>query len=132
NNPLFVRNFSQQYPDLKYHYIAHTACDAIEERVSPGGSNANEPYVGLLYAMEDMAVYGYMTNTRIKFIVVITVPQSPIRDADMKPIFRRIHSAYIGLVSNPFHELDTNRPINSSMFSTMIEQIATAVGTPTA
>jgi hypothetical protein len=25
--------------------------------VAPGGPNANEPYVGLLYAMEDMAVY---------------------------------------------------------------------------
>jgi len=32
NNPLYVRNFSTRHPDLKYHYIAHTSCDVIEER----------------------------------------------------------------------------------------------------
>jgi hypothetical protein len=32
NNPLYIKNFSTSHPDLKYHYIAHTSCDVIEER----------------------------------------------------------------------------------------------------
>ncbi|RUS18797.1 trafficking protein particle complex subunit 2-like protein [Endogone sp. FLAS-F59071] len=54
NNPLYIKNFSATHPDLKYHYIAHTSIDVIEERVI----NIKTPdvYLGLLYAMEDLAV----------------------------------------------------------------------------
>ncbi|CAJ0857521.1 2031_t:CDS:2, partial [Entrophospora sp. SA101] len=56
NNPLYIKNFSTTHPDLKYHYIAHTSCDVIEERIS-AGSEATDTYLGLLYAMEDLAVH---------------------------------------------------------------------------
>jgi hypothetical protein len=32
NDPLYIKNYSSSHPDLKYHYIAHTAIDVIEER----------------------------------------------------------------------------------------------------
>jgi len=33
NHPILVRNFtSSKQDDLKYHYIAHTSLDVIEER----------------------------------------------------------------------------------------------------
>lgn len=62
-------------------------------------------YLGLLYAMEDLAVYetysylvlnsqlnassfryGYITNTRVKLVVVVSVTDGIIRDADMKAV----------------------------------------------
>ena len=33
NHPILVRSFSQKHDDLlKYHYIAHTSLDVIDER----------------------------------------------------------------------------------------------------
>lgn len=43
-------------------------------------------YLGVLFSMEDLSVYGYMTNTKIKFITVLTVPDVIIKDTDMKNV----------------------------------------------
>src|SRR5262245_21031800 len=80
NQPLYLHNYHPAHPDLKYHYIAHTACDAVDERASAGQQKSSsatlEPYLGLLYTIEDLAIYGYMTNTRVKFVVVVSVAES--------------------------------------------------------
>ncbi|KAI8328425.1 Sedlin [Chlamydoabsidia padenii] len=127
NNPLFIKNFSSTHPDLKYHYIAHTSIDIIEERVT-NGQKQHELYLGLLYAMEDLAVYGYMTNTKAKFVVVVSVTDGVIRDADMKAIFNKIHSAYVSSACNPFSILDSqNTALSSPQFSRAIDSINTAI-----
>ncbi|GES85075.1 trafficking protein particle complex subunit 2-like protein [Rhizophagus clarus] len=110
NNPLYIKNFSASHPDLKYHYIAHTSCDVIEERVGTAGPEAADTYLGLLYAMEDLDVYGYMTNTRVKFVVVLSVTNA-IRNTEMKNLFKRIHNAYINQVCNPFYNLDAHKEV---------------------
>ncbi|PKC16387.1 Sedlin [Rhizophagus irregularis] len=114
NNPLYIKNFSLSHPDLKYHYIAHTSCDVIEERA--------DTYLGLLYAMEDLDVYGYITNTRVKFVVVLSVTDA-IKNTDMKNLFKRIHNAYINQVCNPFYNLDGKRSIVSKRFVAAIDAI---------
>ncbi|CAO3651989.1 unnamed protein product [Cunninghamella echinulata] len=110
NNPLFIKNFSSTHPDLKYHYIAHTSIDVIEER--------------------DLAVYGYMTNTKVKFIVVVSVTDGTIRDTDMKTIFKKIHNAYVSQVCNPFYNMTENQPFDdllpTSSFLKSIELIGNA------
>ncbi|CAG8483216.1 13006_t:CDS:2 [Rhizophagus irregularis] len=78
NNPLYIKNFSLSHPDLKYHYIAHTSCDVIEERVGAVGSEAADTYLGLLYAMEDLDV--------VKFVVVLSVTDA-IKNTDMKNVY---------------------------------------------
>ena len=90
---------------LKHHFVAHTACDIIEERVSIANKN-HELYLGLLYAMEDLAVFGYVTNTSIKFVIMAkaSAVDTVIKDQDIKSIFRRIHSGYLQLVMNPFYD----------------------------
>ncbi|KAI9321534.1 Sedlin [Dichotomocladium elegans] len=126
NNPLFIKNFSTSHPDLKYHYIAHTSIDVIEERaigtVATGTKNLDS-YLGLLYAMEDLAVYGYITNTRVKFVVVVSVTDGLIRDAEMKAIFKKIHAAYLSQVCNPFYNLYSQQSMNGKAFVSAIEAI---------
>ncbi|KAL1928237.1 hypothetical protein VTP01DRAFT_3153 [Rhizomucor pusillus] len=122
NNPLYIKNFSHTHPDLKYHYIAHTSIDVIEERVGSGPKNL-DLYLGLLYAMEDLAVYGYMTNTRVKFIVVVSVTDSIIRDADMKMIFKKIHNAYLSQICNPFYNIESQKSLNSKAFIRAMDAI---------
>ncbi|KAG0235933.1 hypothetical protein BGW41_000624 [Actinomortierella wolfii] len=89
---------------------------------------AQDMYLGVLFSMEDLSVYGYMTNTRIKFITVLTVPDVIIKDLDMKNIFRRIHMAYINHACNPFYDIDSTKMINSKAFEREIEAIGRGRG----
>ncbi|KAG0000890.1 hypothetical protein BGZ65_003983 [Modicella reniformis] len=73
--------------------------------------------------MEDLAVYGYMTNTKIKFITVLNMPDVTIKDLDMKNVFRRIHAAYMNHACNPFYEIDSQKMIKSKRFEEEIDAI---------
>ncbi|KAJ3149480.1 Trafficking protein particle complex subunit 2-like protein [Geranomyces variabilis] len=124
NNPLYIKNCSRNavYPDLKCHYIAHTAIDLVEEKIST--TKHADQYLGLLYALEELAVFGYITNTRVKFIVVTSLTDAAIKDQEMKALFRKIHNAYVALVSNPFWDPDAQRAISSPNFDRAIAQVA--------
>ncbi|GAA5948053.1 hypothetical protein JCM3765_007086 [Sporobolomyces pararoseus] len=132
-NPLFLRSFSSRrggQNDLKWHYAAHTALDFFDEREAPA-AKTTESYLGLLYAMEDYAVYGYQTNTRVKFVVILALADAVIRDVDVKTIFRAIHNSYISYISNPFTSLPEAEhpsmlaaPIRSNKFSKSMNEIA--------
>jgi len=61
-------------------FIVHAALDRFEELTgpasgsrwrSPGSTGPDAMWVGLLSPVEDMRVYGYVTNTGVKFIGVI-------------------------------------------------------------
>ncbi|KAG5437968.1 hypothetical protein PCANB_000314 [Pneumocystis canis] len=84
---------------------------------------SSDMYLGLLYAQETASVYGSITNTQVKFIVVLDTSEMTITDTDMKPLFKAIHSAYIGHVCNPFYTFDDKTPIQSRKFDKMIEHI---------
>ena len=48
------------------------------------GNDPREHYLGMLYPSEQHKVYGYATNTRVKFVIVTDNTTSQNRDADMK------------------------------------------------
>ncbi|KAF5321598.1 hypothetical protein D9619_000289 [Psilocybe cf. subviscida] len=107
NHPIVLRAFDRpEVQATKYHYIAHTSLDVVEERVAAAGKSA-ECYLGLLYAMEDVAVYGYITPLKMKIIIAIPLTDSMVRDADILTIFKALHMAYYTSVSNPFLKLNT-------------------------
>ncbi|GAA5983454.1 hypothetical protein JCM10908_000291 [Rhodotorula pacifica] len=131
-NPLFLESYSNRrggQADLKWHYAAHTALDFFDERDAPA-YKTTDSYLGMLYAMEDYAVYGYKTNTRIKFILAIALADAVIRDIDVRTIFRAIHNAYIGQLSNPFASLHVDSangldaPITNRRFTRAMATIA--------
>jgi hypothetical protein len=89
------------------------------------------PDLGLLYAVdEELALYGYLTNTGVRIVVgVETASSSPslylaslskdkktvlsataagvgVRDSDLKPVFRALQDAYVRLLQNPFYDPD--------------------------
>lgn len=89
--------------------------------------------LGLLQAIDErLACYGWLTSTGIKFIIVVDMmgrPPAPpdetskgdkkrfppaavgLRDADLKPAFRAVQSAYIALMLNPFYAPDDRTPL---------------------
>lgn len=110
NHPILIRVFAKQDEhSIKYHYIAHTSLDVIEERVSAGGKAA-ECYLGLLYAMEDVAVYGYITPLKVKIVLALALSDSVVKDVEVTMIFKALHMAYYSAISNPFlkHDASTN------------------------
>jgi hypothetical protein len=80
-----------------------------------GGGTGSERYLGLLFPTEDYKVYAYITNTRIKFVLVIddtcTAKDSEIRHVCSLSYFHvntDTHSLSFSLSSHSFiHSLST-------------------------
>lgn len=84
--------------------------------------------LGLLHAVDErLAAYGWLTNTGIKFIIIIDMMGRPakdepddkrkaqpivgLRDAELKPAFRAVQTAYIQLMLNPFFTPEERTPL---------------------
>ncbi|CAH1270857.1 TRAPPC2L [Branchiostoma lanceolatum] len=105
NYPLYIQTIPTE-DDLKFHYTVHTSLDVVEEKINNVGKTTNdlrELYLGLLYPTEDYKVYGYVTNTKIKFVVVVESSNTALRDNEIRTMFRKLHNAYTDLVCNPFY-----------------------------
>ncbi|KAK7049545.1 hypothetical protein VNI00_005576 [Paramarasmius palmivorus] len=108
NEPILIRTFSKQDETaIKYHYIAHTSLDVIEERVA-ANAKSTECYLGLLYAMEDVAVYGYITPLKVKIVIALALSDTVVRDVEINMIFKALHMAYYSAISNPFITLQAS------------------------
>ena len=149
NQPLYLRTFGQQAGggatdnmqgsggELRFHFICHTALDFVEEKVeaqrhASGASGAGagaaggsklDMYLGLLFPFEEYCIHGYLTNTRIKLIAV--VDEEDAKDAEMRALFRRLHTLYIDTISNPFFAADAELSTSTS-FQRQLERIVEA------
>ncbi|KAK4551946.1 hypothetical protein LTR86_010738 [Recurvomyces mirabilis] len=105
---------------------------------------------GLLHALDErIALYGWLTNTGVKLVVVVdmegrTAPSPEaakiailgLRNSDLTPAFQALQTAYIRLLRNPFyvpddHDPRTNRnrgsmEITSPRFIKEVERIGKA------
>ncbi|KAL6059492.1 Trafficking protein particle complex subunit 2-like protein [Balamuthia mandrillaris] len=134
NGPLFLQSYvpttgttatGVEPDELKFHYIVHTALDVVEERVdvkrNKKGTKINyELFLGLLYPTEEYKVYGYITNTKIKLIVVVSEDHN---EGDVRNFFRRFHTLFTNHVCNPFYTPD--QPITSKGFANEVKTLAT-------
>jgi len=110
NYPLFIRCASNIKEETKFHFTIHTSLDVIEEKIaSVGKSNSvasqdlREFYLGQLYPAEDYRIYGYVTNTKVKFILIVEASNTQLRDNEVRSMFRRLHNAYTDVICNPFY-----------------------------
>ncbi|CUS08140.1 unnamed protein product [Tuber aestivum] len=111
NSPLHLHTFPQSPTSspstLKYHFLTHATLDVFQSRL-PLKSNGDSDF-GLLYSIdEELAAYGWLTNTGVKIVVVVDVGSGAggggggglgVKDGELKG------TAYIRLVCNPFYEL---------------------------
>ncbi|DBA89261.1 TPA: hypothetical protein ACH3X1_016402 [Trebouxia sp. C0004] len=130
NNPLYLEVFQskgKQEDALKFHYIVHCALDAVEEKVAAPRKAPGEvfdTYLGMLYPTEDFKVYGYISNTRIKFMLV--VDEMLQKEDEMRMMFKRFHTAYVDAVSNPFYS--TSTLVTSKSFDASVRTMVTSLG----
>ncbi|ONM23209.1 SNARE-like superfamily protein [Zea mays] len=138
NNPLYLHSFTEADDALKLHHIVHCSLDVIDERVNNSKRTLNETFLGLLYPTENYRVYGYLTNTKVKFIMVTTDLNA--KDADARnstgscsspfpQFFRKFHAAYVDAVSNPFHV--PGKKVASRSFGARVSTIVKSFGSGT-
>ncbi|KAI9509526.1 Sedlin [Russula earlei] len=140
NHPILVRALSGSPEDLlKYHYIAHTSLDVIEERIAAAPKAPPESYLGFLYALEEVVVYGYVTPLKLKIVLALALSDAVVRDADVTAIFKALHWAYYRSAANPFlklhapldapneHVLEVGSPQWTS-FRRRVDDVARAAG----
>jgi len=133
NNPLYIQTFradnrisGMQEDPIKFHYILHCSLDAFEEKaVSTSGSDS---YLGLLYPTEDYKVYGYLTSTHVKLILVTHNFNS--KETSVRKVFESLHAAYIDAISNPFYT--PGKKIESKAFERRVDDIVSASASATA
>jgi hypothetical protein len=122
NNPLFIRLFAPRDDEVKFHYMVHASLDAVEEKVllrrNPG--EVPELYLGLLYPTEEYRVYGYITNTHIKFVLVLDEVNP--RDDALQNVFKPLHNLFVDVTSNPLYA--HGLPITSKTFAEGVAAIA--------
>ena len=119
--------------EVAFHYILHTSLDVIDERtqnssVGPtahAGAKSTEPlrdlYLGVLYSTEQHKVFGYVTNTNVKFVIIVDGSNTNIRDNEIRQMFRKLHNGYANLLYNPFYMPGT--PIESKKFQSVVQSL---------
>jgi len=143
NNPVYIHHSRLPLPStsitttLDLHLLLHSTLDVFEARLPQ--KTADQDF-GLLFAIDErLAAYGWMTNTGVKFVVIVDQGVSnssalsirgggglggAVREADLKPVFKSIHTAYIQLVSNPFFDYESRSMVKSAKFSKAVAKIA--------
>ena len=76
----------------------------MDER-SASSTRTAEQYLGLLYTLEDLAIYGLQTCTKLRFLLMLSLTDHAVRDIDMLTLFRAVETAYLKYSANPFHSL---------------------------
>lgn len=141
DNPLHVSLFPEEQRDsLEFQFLLSSCLDIFEARLPH--QTADHDF-GLLQVVDErLAMYGWLTNTGVKFVIIVDMEGKPasanesrnaallgVRDADFKPAFRALHTAYIRLLRNPFYDPDDasqtqgSLPINSPSFFKEVERI---------
>jgi len=89
DEPIFVQAFSitrnpSRSPDdlLKANYVANCALDVFDER-EKANPKATECYLGLLYPMDGLSVYGYITPTKMKIVTAFTQSEATVKDSEV-------------------------------------------------
>lgn len=120
NNPLYLKTFEQPADVLKFHFIVHTSLDVVEERASSSAAKKSlDLYLGFLCPYEDYKVYGYVTNTKNKLIIV--VDDYDLKDFDVKNFFKSFHAIFADAVCNPFYT--PNEKITGKRFDLSIQKL---------
>ncbi|KAI8868239.1 hypothetical protein GQ42DRAFT_164271, partial [Ramicandelaber brevisporus] len=137
NSQLYQRTFGGaagdggSADDLRYAFLAHTACDIIDERAAAAAQRSqNAPpqgtaaaaaaaaasgYLGLLQSVGDMSVHGLATATGVKILLLCAAADgSTPKDSDVRAALEFVHGCYAQLVCSPFHSHDEPQLIRSA------------------
>ncbi|KAJ8608487.1 hypothetical protein CTAYLR_005725 [Chrysophaeum taylorii] len=129
NEPLYLRLFDEyQTKELYFQSLVFVSLDVIDECVERKAMQ-QDMYLGFLCPIDEYQIYGYMTNSMIKFVVVLADVHR-LQDFELRDFFQKVHAAYVEYLLNPFAPLDGDK-IKSARFDAAIERhVATILERP--
>lgn len=92
---------------------------ANKSKKSSGVSLPGDLYLGLLLAVDEYRVFGYITNTKVKLLVIV---QECSQEVNLKPFLRDLHTLYTATVCNPFS--DIGAAIQNPTFELNIQKVS--------
>lgn len=126
DEPLFFWSEESEEESLALKQLSHGALDVIEERreaAKADGKTSFDLYMGQLMTSGDYEIYGFISNTKIKVIVICGVIYNALTDDNsprsnkqlMRSFMSTIYSFYVVDKMNPLQGL--NDPCRGSTFS---------------
>lgn len=127
NAPLYIATANVD-KEIALQYQVHASLDVIDERCATNqkaAADGRELYLGSLISTEQYKIYGYVTNTKIKFLIVIDATStSSYRENEVRAMFRNLHNLYTDAVCNPFYT--PGDPLTSASFDRAVRGIISA------
>ncbi|XP_015671169.1 trafficking protein particle complex subunit 2-like protein [Protobothrops mucrosquamatus] len=126
NYPLYIKSLPTENA-LKFYYTVHTSLDMVDEKVSVLGKalvDERELYLDLLYPTVDYKVYGYVTNSKVKFVMVVDSSNTALRDNEIRSMFRKLHNSYTDVMCNSFYnpgDQIQSRAFDNTVMSMMVQ-----------
>ena len=116
NCPLYLATYSKlDSADLQHRFqlIVYSSLDIIDAWVKNRKSgnldnnSGDSQFVGYLCSIEHFKVFGYVTNTSLKFLVVVKDEVDSLRlpFEQVRNFFVRLHDLYIEALYNPFYKI---------------------------
>mmetsp|Transcript_4189 Transcript_4189/g.10921 ORF Transcript_4189/g.10921 Transcript_4189/m.10921 type:complete len:180 (-) Transcript_4189:169-708(-) len=122
---------------IRNQFLFHGALDRFEQLAGPppglqwrrpGTTGSDAMFVGLLCPVEDTRIYGYMTTTKILFLLIVdddTVPEHQANvDSEIQRLMSQIHGLYIEYNLNPFSNIESK--ITSKRFDDGVQKFVAA------
>ncbi|KAI6176891.1 Trafficking protein particle complex subunit 2-like protein [Aphelenchoides bicaudatus] len=120
----FSTTDKRECDEFQLQTMAYSSMDVIDAREnSTQNRSQQELFYGYLLSNNDYKSYGYVTNTRVKFILIFDALDSTVRDQDIRSYFKQLHLAYCNEVSNPFFY--TGNGISTKRFNRFIGSLFT-------
>nr|XP_031530614.1 trafficking protein particle complex subunit 2-like protein isoform X5 [Vicugna pacos] len=69
--------------------------------------------------------YGYVTNSKVKFVMVVDSSNTALRDNEIRSMFRKLHNSYTDVMCNPFY--NPGDRIQSRAFDSMVTSMMVQV-----
>ena len=130
NGPLFHFTDEEQAESLNLQMIANSSLDIMEERMEDSKQGTTlELFMGQLLSVDDYKVYGYLSNTKIKTIVICSnmgdyaadSPRPGSNGMTLKEFTLQMYSLYVKDCQNPFQSIDES--CNSKSFKVQVQQM---------
>lgn len=120
NCPLLIRTCLDDVDKkeaTKLIYLLHASLDIVEEKPT-----SRENFLGLLYQCEKYKIYGLMSTTKVKVLLMLNhrYNQNQPRENDIRLMLKDIHRKYVDATAmNPFYS--PNEPVRSKRLDTFVD-----------
>jgi hypothetical protein len=123
DSPLYFKAFSGGSEEsVRMQLACYASLDMADERANgvqiAGASSSSsdaptrDPFLGLLMPVDEQKVFGYLTSTGIRILIVVR--DVLLREDRVRELFKGLHKLYADAISSPFAETDTR--LSSPMF----------------